>query len=157
MSVLSSLLLEFRAMSGPCYVLICLVVFSEWVCRAWDAPAIEAADDVEQSFWDEAFVPAPRRRGQGRSRGRIRPQLVATPEVEQEPPVEPEAQEVGPVVYAAVLYTRVGRVMFDGVFVLCVILAWVYWLGIILPRLLRCPGQVMSVHKRAIDCIFLWS
>ena len=35
--------------------------------RARDAPAAEAADDVEQSFEDEAFTPAPRRRGRGSS------------------------------------------------------------------------------------------
>ena len=93
--------------------------------RARDAPAAEAADDVELFFQDEAFVSAPRRWGRGRGRGRVRPQPVAAPEVEQEPLVEPEAQEVGPAVYAVVLYTRVGRVMFDGIFVLCVILAWV--------------------------------
>ena len=35
--------------------------------RARDAPATEAADDVEQSFRDEALPPAPRRRGRGSS------------------------------------------------------------------------------------------
>ena len=35
--------------------------------RARDAPAAEAADDVEQSFQDEALALAPRRRGRGSS------------------------------------------------------------------------------------------
>ena len=118
--------------------------------RARDAPAAEAADDVEQSFQDEVFVPAPRRRGRGRGRGRVRPQPVAASEIEQEPPVEPEAPQVDPAVFAAgmaginqglaalnqamplvqqmlqqrnpemtdaeaaILYTRVGRILFDG-------------------------------------------
>ena len=68
---------------------------------ARDALAAEAADEVEQSFQDEAFVPAPWRRGKGRGRGRVRPQPIAAPEVEQEPLVEPEAPEVGPTIYAA--------------------------------------------------------
>ena len=59
--------------------------------RIRDALAVEAADDVEQSFQDEAFVPAPRRKERGRGKGRVRPQPVAAPEVEQEPLVEPEA------------------------------------------------------------------
>ena len=33
--------------------------------RARDAPAAEAADNVEQSFQDEALTPSPRRRGRG--------------------------------------------------------------------------------------------
>ena len=33
--------------------------------RARDAPAAEAADDVEQFFQDEALAPAPRCRGRG--------------------------------------------------------------------------------------------
>ena len=83
--------------------MLCFVwfVFSEWECRAWDAPAIEVANGVEQSFQDKVFVPAPRRRGRGGGRGRVRPQPVAAPEVEQEPLVEPEALEVDPAVYAA--------------------------------------------------------
>ena len=35
--------------------------------RARDALAAEAADDVEQSFQDEALAPASRRRGRGSS------------------------------------------------------------------------------------------
>ena len=31
--------------------------------RARDAPAVEAVDNVEQSFQGEALAPAPRRRG----------------------------------------------------------------------------------------------
>ena len=69
--------------------------------RARDAPATEAADDVEQSFQDEVFVPAPRRRGRVRGRGIVRPQLVDAPEIEQEPLVESEAPEIGPAVYTA--------------------------------------------------------
>ena len=69
--------------------------------RARDAPAAEAADDAEQSFQDEVFVPAPRRIGRGRGRGRVRPQPTVAPEVEQETPVEPEAPQVDPAVFAA--------------------------------------------------------
>ena len=35
--------------------------------RAGDAPAVEAVDNVEQSFQGEALAPAPRRRGRGSS------------------------------------------------------------------------------------------
>ena len=35
--------------------------------RAQDASATEVADDVEQSFQDEALAPAPRHRGRGSS------------------------------------------------------------------------------------------
>ena len=35
--------------------------------RPWDAPAAEAADNVEQSFQAEALAPAPRRRGRDSS------------------------------------------------------------------------------------------
>ena len=35
--------------------------------RVRDAPAVEAVDDVEQSFLGEALAPAPRRRGRGSS------------------------------------------------------------------------------------------
>ena len=35
--------------------------------RARDAPAAEVADDVEQSFQDEALTPAPRHSGRGSS------------------------------------------------------------------------------------------
>ena len=35
--------------------------------RARDAPAVEAVDNVEQSFQDEALAPAPQRRGRGSS------------------------------------------------------------------------------------------
>ena len=69
--------------------------------RARDAPTTEATDDVEQSFQDEAFVPAPRHWVRVRGRGRVRPQPVAAPEVEYEPLVEPEAPIIGPAVYAA--------------------------------------------------------
>ena len=68
--------------------------------RIRDALAVEAADDVEQSFQGKAFVSAPRRRGQGRGRCRVRPQPVAAPEVEQEPLIEPKAPEIGPAVNA---------------------------------------------------------
>ena len=37
--------------------------------RARDAPAVEAVDNVEQSFQGEALAPAPQRRGRG-SNGR---------------------------------------------------------------------------------------
>ena len=46
------------------FYLVCLL----WIRRrAWDAPAAEAADDVEQFFQDEALAPAPRCRGRGSS------------------------------------------------------------------------------------------
>ena len=65
--------------------------------RARAAPAADAAfdDDIgeNQSVQDEIPL-APRRRGRGR--GRVMPQPVAAPEVEQEPLVEPEAPEVDP-------------------------------------------------------------
>ena len=116
--------------------------------RARNAPAAEAADDVEQSYQDEALAPAPRRRGRGRGRGR--PRMAQAQEVEQEPVVEPEVPQVDPAVFAAgmaginqglaalnqamplvqqmlqqrnqemtdaeaaTLYTRVGRVLYDG-------------------------------------------
>ena len=35
--------------------------------RARDAPTAEAADNVEQSFQDDALAPTPRRRGRGSS------------------------------------------------------------------------------------------
>ena len=35
--------------------------------RARDTPAVEASNDVEQSFQDEALAPAPRLRGRGSS------------------------------------------------------------------------------------------
>ena len=35
--------------------------------RAGDAPAVEAVDNVEQSFQGEALAPAPRRKGRGSS------------------------------------------------------------------------------------------
>ena len=35
--------------------------------RARDAPAVEAVDNVEQSFQGEALAPTPRRRGRGSS------------------------------------------------------------------------------------------
>ena len=70
--------------------------------QARAGPAADAAfeDDIgeNQSVQDEIPL-APRLRG--RDRGRVRPQPVAAPEVEQEPLVKPEAPEVDPVVYAA--------------------------------------------------------
>ena len=39
--------------------------------RARDAPAVEAVDNVEQSFQDDALAPAPRRRGRGSSGRRV--------------------------------------------------------------------------------------
>ena len=70
--------------------------------RARAAPAVDAAfeDDIgeNQSVQDEIPL-APRLRGCGR--GRVRPQPVAAPEVEQEPLVEPEAPKDDPAVYAA--------------------------------------------------------
>ena len=35
--------------------------------RAWDSPAVEAVDNVEQSFQGAALAPAPRRKGRGSS------------------------------------------------------------------------------------------
>ena len=35
--------------------------------KAWDSPAVEAVDNVEESFQGEALTPAPRRRGRGSS------------------------------------------------------------------------------------------
>ena len=54
-------------MSGPCCVWFCLSCLLRLRKRAWDAPATEVADDVEQSFQDEALAPAPRLRGRGSS------------------------------------------------------------------------------------------
>ena len=44
--------------------------------RAQDAPAAEAANDVEQSFQDEALAPAPRCRGRGSSGRGVLPKVV---------------------------------------------------------------------------------
>ena len=44
--------------------------------RARDALATEVADDVEQSFQDEALTPAPRRRGRGSSGKGVMSQCV---------------------------------------------------------------------------------
>ena len=112
--------------------------------RARDAPAADAADVDEQSFQNEAFAPAPRRRGRGRGRGKHRApvaqELEQEPLVEPvAPEIDPTAFAAGmtginqglaalnqamPLVQqrnqemtdadAAVLYTRVGRVPFDG-------------------------------------------
>ena len=118
--------------------------------RAQNAPTVEAADEDEQSFQDEVFVPTPRRIGRGRGRGRGRPRIAEAQGIEPEPADEPVVPEVDPVVFAAgmaginqglaalnqamplvqqmlqqrnqgmsdaeaaVLYTRVGRVLFDG-------------------------------------------
>ena len=67
--------------------------------RAQHAPAAEAADEDEQSFQDEVFVPAPRRRSWGRGRGR--PRVVEAQEVEPESAAEPVAPEVDPAAFAA--------------------------------------------------------
>ena len=67
--------------------------------RARHAPSAEAADEDEQSFQDEVFVPAPRCRGRGRGRGR--PRVVEAQEVKPEPAVEPIAPEVDPAIFAA--------------------------------------------------------
>ena len=118
--------------------------------RARNAPAADAADEDEQPFQDEVFVPAPRRRGRGRGRGSGRPRVVEAQEVDPEPAAEPVAPEVDPAAFVAgmdginqelaalnqvmplvqqmlqqrnqeisdaetvVIYTRVGRVLFDG-------------------------------------------
>ena len=69
--------------------------------RAGATPAADAAfeDDIGENRYVQDEIPsAPRCRGRGR--GRVRPQPVAAPEVEQEPLVEPEAPEIGPVVNA---------------------------------------------------------
>ena len=57
--------------------------------RERHAPTAEAADDDEQSFQDEVFVLAPRRRGRGRGRGRGRPRVAEAQGVEPEPADEP--------------------------------------------------------------------
>ena len=44
--------------------------------RARDAPAAEAADNVEQSFQDEALTPAPQHRGRGSNGRRVLFQAV---------------------------------------------------------------------------------
>ena len=44
--------------------------------RARDAPAVEAVDNVEQSFKGEALAPAPRRRGRGSSGRRVVPGCI---------------------------------------------------------------------------------
>ena len=44
--------------------------------RARDTPTAEVADDVEQSFQDEALSPAPRHRGRGSSGGGVMSQGV---------------------------------------------------------------------------------
>ena len=69
--------------------------------RARHAPAAEAADEDEQSFQDEIFIPAPRRRGRSRGRGRGRPRVIEAQGVEPELADEPVAPEVDPVVFAA--------------------------------------------------------
>ena len=58
-------------------------------------------NEDEQSFQDEAFVPAPRRRGRGRGRGRGRPRVVEAQGIEPEPANEPVVPEVDPAVFAA--------------------------------------------------------
>ena len=57
--------------------------------RGRGAPAAEVADDVQQSFQDEALALVSRSRG----RGRGRPQLVTDQEIGQEYSVEPVAPE----------------------------------------------------------------
>ena len=71
MSVLSSLLLVFCVVSVPCYVLILLVYLLRMRSSARDTPAIEAVDNVEQSFQGETLAPAPQRRGRGSSGRRV--------------------------------------------------------------------------------------
>ena len=44
--------------------------------RARDAPAVEAVDNVEQSFQGEALAPAPRRKGRGSSSREVLSQSV---------------------------------------------------------------------------------
>ena len=44
--------------------------------RVRDAPAAEAADNVEKSFQGETLAPAPRRRGRGSSGKRVMSQCV---------------------------------------------------------------------------------
>ena len=46
--------------------------------RARDAPAAEAADNIEQPFQGEALIPAPRRRGRDSSGRRVLFQIVFT-------------------------------------------------------------------------------
>ena len=70
--------------------------------QARATPTVDAAfeDDIGENRYVQDEIPsAPRCRGHGR--GRVRPQPVAAPEVEQEPLVKPEAPEVDPAVYAA--------------------------------------------------------
>ena len=67
--------------------------------RARNAPAAEAADEDEQSFHDEVFIPTPRCRGRGRGRGR--PRVVEAQKVESEPVDEPIAPEADPAAFAA--------------------------------------------------------
>ena len=69
--------------------------------RAQNAPAAGAANEDEQSFQDEFFIPAPRHRGRGRGRGRGRPRVAEAQEVEPELADEPVAPEVDHVAFAA--------------------------------------------------------
>ena len=64
--------------------------------RARHAPAAEAADEDEQSFQDEVYIPAPRRRGRGRGRGRGRPRVAEAQGIEPEPADEPVVPELDP-------------------------------------------------------------
>ena len=66
--------------------------------RAQNAPATGAANEDEQSFQDEIFVPPPRCRGRGRGRGR--PRVAVAQEVEPESTNEPIAPEVDPAAFA---------------------------------------------------------
>ena len=61
------MLLEFHVVSSPCCVWFCLSCLLRLRRRAWDVPATEVADDVEQSFQDEALAHAPRHRERGSS------------------------------------------------------------------------------------------
>ena len=64
--IASSILRCFCSIVVFWFYLVCLL----WMrIRAWDAPAVEAVDNVEQSFQDDALALAlvPRRRGRGSS------------------------------------------------------------------------------------------
>ena len=64
--------------------------------RAQNAPTAKAVEEGEQSFHGEVPPIPPRKR-----KGRGRPRAAVAQEVEQEPPVEQEALEVDPTVFAA--------------------------------------------------------
>ena len=65
--------------------------------RVWNAPAVKAVEEGEQSYQEEVPPTPPHKR-----RGRGRPRAAAAQEVEQEhPPVEQEAPEVNQEAFAA--------------------------------------------------------